>query len=174
MPPLDLFCLKSLWCDFFPLDNDGQVIAQQTTPSYFEKHERYPAIQAFKDFFESQCTCPNKHNLFQHTNTCLLHDMKKTPNLDTYNVEINLAHMASIFPYDDLISTLSSDPPEVIGCLNMAVSVLFWQFNTNTSNSPYPLPWPIFVRLIHLPGQMSSFSDLKANRCGNLLAIKGV
>jgi DNA replicative helicase MCM subunit Mcm2 (Cdc46/Mcm family) len=168
MQPLDLFCLKTLWQDFFASDSDSEVTSQQR--SFFEQHERYGAIQAFNDFFNSQCTCQIKHNIFEHH--CLLQDVKKTSNLEELNVELNLTQMSAIFPYDDFISTLSSDPLEVIGCLNMAVSILLWTYTREAPNPPY-LPFPIFVRLNKIPGQVSSFSDLKANSCGRLLSIKG-
>jgi DNA replicative helicase MCM subunit Mcm2 (Cdc46/Mcm family) len=165
---LDIFCLQSLWLDFFLLDNDEQVHTLPVT--FFSQHELTGAIQAFKEFFNNQCICSNKYNIFHHK--CLLQYIRKTALLEELNLEIDLVELCDVFPYDDFIDTLAADPTEVIGCLNMAISLLIWDFSKSSPNPPH-IPFPVFVRLSNLPSQMASFSDLKAISCGRLLSIKG-
>lgn len=165
---IDLRLLKSLWLEFFSLDNEGDI--EKLPDSYFKQHDRYGAIQAFKNFFDNQCLCQGKHNIFSHK--CILRNLQKTAHLEELNVTLDMSQMSASFQYDDFMSTLVSDPAEVMGCLNMAISLLIWEFSNAAVNFPC-MPFPIYARLTKLPCQMSSFSDLKANACGRLVAIKG-
>ena len=160
--------MKFLWLTFFSSDDIQDVISFPDT--YFTRHQRYAAIQLFKNFLENQCTCLDKQKIYQHS--CLLRNVKKTPNVDELNAELDLSFISSTFPYDDFISTLTCDPQEVIGCLNMAVSVLLWEFIKTSPNAPLQ-PLPIYVRLYNLPSRYALYSELKANSCGRLVGIRG-
>jgi DNA replicative helicase MCM subunit Mcm2 (Cdc46/Mcm family) len=82
-------------------------------------------------------------------------------------IHFNVNTLCTLFPYNDFIMTIRTKPYEVIGSINLALSL----FITNKYHL-YDNPVILLTRLNKLLPEIR-FSDLKADVIGQLVSLRG-
>ena len=131
--------LSRLWPRYFPKDK------------FWGDDKRIGAVEMFIAFFQSE----SGKELVPANITC-----------DVLSVEIDIPSMQRALPFSDFVSMLQTRPKEVIGCIGIALSIIF------AVTVPAQKSLTCIPRFVGLTTELS-FGELKSGTVGQLVAIRG-